>query len=199
MPSGASKNEAQRPEKPENDIPGTADGHPRSHGTACARSRRTVSRPSLIRFMADAPDDLVTSAEIPAKLLAVIEFLDHGRLSVLYQRLGFDVTTEWSVRKAVSLLRKLKPDVVIADFYFQTDFRDRLSNLESLLAATESLTRTRILVLYDPKDRTALDRVRQRMRVDAVLTIPVNEGELEAVLRQWLTPASANLQEAQRT
>lgn len=140
---------------------------------------------------------MISSAS-PAKLLAVIEFLDHGKLSAFYQRLGFDVTTEWSVRKAVSLLRKLKPDVVIADFYYQTDFRDRLSNLESLLAAAESLSRARILVLYDPKDRNALDRVRQRMRVDAVLTIPVNEGALEAVLRQWLTPASANLQEAQR-
>lgn len=148
----------------------------------------------LIRFRAYVPDEIVTQPTPATKLLAVIEFLDHGRLTALYQELGFEVVTEWSVRKAVSLLRRLRPDVVIADFYFQSDFRDRLSNLESLLAATESLPEVKIIVLYDPKDRGALDRVRQRMRVDAELTVPVNEAELATVLRQWLPSPAGNLE-----
>src|SRR5512143_3466850 len=135
----------------------------------------------------------------PKKLLAVIEFIEHARFPPLYKELGFEVAVEWQVRKAVSLLKRMRPDVIVADFYFQSDFRDRLSNLESLLAATEPLPQSRILVLYDPKDGAVLDRVRQRMRVDAVLTIPVNETELEAVLRQWLTAASGRLEETEKT
>lgn len=121
----------------------------------------------------------------PKTLLAVIEFIVHGRLPELYQQLGFDVTTEWRVRKAVSLVRKLKPDVIVADFYFQSDFRDRLSNLESLLAAAQPLKDTRILVFYEPQDEPALIRVRERMRIDAVLPTPVSEDAVKAVLSEW--------------
>ena len=119
-------------------------------------------------------------------LLAVIECISHGRLPELYKQLGFDVTPEWRVRKAVSLVRKLKPDVIVADFYFQSNFRDRLSNLESLLAAAQPLKETRILVLYDPQDAHALDRVRQRMRIDAALPVPVSDQALRDVLNGWL-------------
>lgn len=121
----------------------------------------------------------------PKSLLAVIELMDHARLPTLYQQIGFEVTTEWSVRKAVAALRKLKPDVIVADFYFQSDFRDRLSNLESLLATAQPLAGTRILVLYEAKNRPALDRVRERMRIDAAITTPVDEAEMRRLLEGW--------------
>lgn len=121
----------------------------------------------------------------PKKLLAVIEFLAHAKLPALYKELGFDVTAEWQVRKAVSLVRKIKPDVIVADFYFQADFRDRLSNLESLLAAAQPLMDTRILVFYEPSGASALQRVRQRMRIDAALAMPVSADAIAAVLSGW--------------
>jgi len=122
----------------------------------------------------------------PKKLLVVTEFIAHAKLPKLYQQLGFDVTNEWQVRKAISLLRKIKPDVVVADFYHQADFRDRLSNLESLLATAQPMTGTKILVLYEPENQAVLDKVRARMRVDKVLAMPVNESELQETLRGWL-------------
>lgn len=134
----------------------------------------------------------------PTTLLAVIEFLDHGRLPVLYQRLGFETTVEWSVRKAVPLLRRLRPDVLVADFYFQADFRDRLSNAESLLAAAEPLAGTKILLFYDPRDEHALNRVRERLRIDAALPVPVQEARLEALLLGWLHPAADVPEESER-
>ncbi len=121
----------------------------------------------------------------PKRLLALVEFLAHGKLARLYRELGFEVTTEWQVRKAVMLARKLEPAVVVADFYFQADFRDRLSNLESLLAVTHTLPHTRVLVLYEPKSQAALDEVKSRLRVDAALTVPVDETALAARLRPW--------------
>lgn len=122
----------------------------------------------------------------PKKLLVVTEFLAHAKLPKLYQQLGFDVTNEWQVRKAISLLRKIKPDVVVADFYHQADFRDRLSNLESLLAAAQPMTGTKILVLYEPENQAVLDKVRARMRVDVALTMPVKEEKLQSILKEWL-------------
>lgn len=122
----------------------------------------------------------------PKKLLVVTEFLAHAKLPKLYQQFGFDVTNEWQVRKAISLLRKIKPDVVVADFYHQADFRDRLSNLESLLATAQPMAETKILVLYEPENQAVLDKVRARMRIDAVLVMPVKEEELQSILKVWL-------------
>ena len=122
----------------------------------------------------------------PKKLLVVTEFLAHAKLPKLYQQLGFDVTNEWQVRKAISLLRKIKPDVVVADFYHQADFRDRLSNLESLLAAAQPMADIKILVLYEPENQAMLDKVRARMRIDKVLAMPVKEEELQSILKAWL-------------
>ena len=121
----------------------------------------------------------------PRKLLTVIEFLSHAKFPAIYKELGFEVAVEWQVRKAVALMRKMKPDVIVADFYFQSDFRDRMSNLESLLAAAQTLDKTRILVFYDPQDEPALVKVRQRMRIDAALPAPVTDEAIKAVLNEW--------------
>ena len=122
----------------------------------------------------------------PKKLLTVIEFIEHSQYPAIYNSLGYDVTTEWQVRKAVTLIRKMKPDVIVADFYFQSDFRDRLSNLESLLAATQLLKEFRVLVFYEPQNEAVLDKVRQRMRIDAALPMPVSDEAIKAVLKEWL-------------
>lgn len=123
---------------------------------------------------------------VPKKLLTVIEFIEHAPYPAIYKALGYDVTTEWQVRKAVSLVRKMKPDVIVADFYFQSDFRDRLSNLESLLAATQLLKEFKVLVFYEPANEHALTRVRERMRIDAALPMPATEEAIRAVLQAWL-------------
>ena len=120
------------------------------------------------------------------KLLAVVEFLEHAKLSARYQQLGYSVSTECQVRKAIAALRKTPPDVIVADFYAQPDFRDRVSNLESLLAAAQAMLQVKILVLYEPPNQTALERVRSRLRIDAALVMPVQEAELMAVLQGWL-------------
>lgn len=119
-------------------------------------------------------------------LLAVAEFLGHGNLKPLYESAGYQVHMEFSVRKAIAWLRKNRPAVVVADFWFQADFRDRVSNLESLLAAVQSMAGTRVLVYYDPAHQAALDKVGQRFRIDAALPLPMREAEVAATLRGWL-------------
>jgi len=122
----------------------------------------------------------------PPSLLMVNAFIGTAGYKKLYQELGFAVVTEWSERKAISLVRKTPPAVIVADFYHQTDFRDRLSNLESLLATAQSAPGTRILVFYESAHQAALDKVRQRLRIDIALPMPVDEVILRATLASWL-------------
>ncbi|MDO9468892.1 MAG: hypothetical protein Q7J36_16450 [Thiobacillus sp.] len=121
------------------------------------------------------------------RLLMVNAFIGTAGYKTLYLELGFDVITEWSERKAISALRKAPPAVIVADFYHQTDFRDRLSNLESLLAAAQAAPQTRILVFYETAHQAVLDTVRARLRIDAALPLPVDETTLRTTLTGWLT------------
>ena len=122
----------------------------------------------------------------PPRLLMLNAFIGTAGYKKLYQELGYSVVTEWSERKAISLVRKSPPAVIVADFYHQTDFRDRLSNLESLLAAVQSAPDTRILVFYETAHQAVLDKVSARLRIDAALTLPVQEDRLRATLQAWL-------------
>lgn len=119
-------------------------------------------------------------------LLMVNAFIGTAGYKKLYQELGYAVVTEWSERRAISLLRKAPPAVIVADFYHQTDFRDRLSNLESLLAAAQAAPQTRILVFYETAHRAVLDTVRARLRIDAAQPLPVDETALRTLLTGWL-------------
>jgi predicted RNase H-like nuclease (RuvC/YqgF family) len=121
----------------------------------------------------------------PPTLLSVIELLGYPNQRVIYEGLGYRVLTEFSVRKAIGLMRKEKPAVIVADFYFQPDFRDRVSNLESLLATAQSHPDAKLLVLYESAHEHALERLRARFRIDAELTLPVKEAELQALLADW--------------
>ncbi|OJW99931.1 hypothetical protein [Thiobacillus sp. 65-1402] len=128
----------------------------------------------------------------PPSLLMVNAFIGTAGYRKLYQELGYVVVSEWSERKAISLVRKKPPAVIVADFYHQTDFRDRLSNLESLLAAVQSAPNTRIMVFYETAHQAVLDKVSARLRIDAAFTLPVQEELLRATLQAWRanTPAS---------
>lgn len=122
----------------------------------------------------------------PPNLLMVNAFIGTANFKKLYQDLGYAVVTEWTERKAISLVRKSPPAVIVADFFHQADFRDRLSNLESLLATAQASPRTKILVFYEPAHQAALDKVRARLRIDAAMTMPVDETALRATLSGWL-------------
>lgn len=116
-------------------------------------------------------------------LLNVIELLGYPNLRPLFERLGYQVQTEFAVRKAISRMRRDKPAVIVADFYFQPDFRDRVSNLESLLATAQSLKDVKVVVLYEARHEHALERLRQRFRIHGALNLPVREAEMENLLR----------------
>ncbi|MBT3010366.1 MAG: hypothetical protein KUF77_05425 [Candidatus Thiodiazotropha sp. (ex Lucina aurantia)] len=117
------------------------------------------------------------------ELLALVELGGYPNLVPLYQRYGYRVEMVNSVRKAQAWLKRHRPSVVVAEFYADPQFRDRLSNLESLLATLQRYqANAKVIVLLDKKHLDNLEKVKQRYPVHAVLTFPLNESGMQAVL-----------------
>ncbi len=116
------------------------------------------------------------------KLLFINEYGIYPELiRALQQQTDYEVTVEHLMRKAISFIKKKRPAVVVAEFVHEPQFRDRVSNLESMLAQVEgSGGATRTVVFYDPDRQVYLDKVREVFRIDAVLPKPVAP---EALLR----------------
>ena len=77
-------------------------------------------------------------------LLSIVEIGGYPNFSALYSDFGYEVTVVPSMRKAIGFLKKRRPAVIVAEFNFQSDFRDRTSSLESLLAVVQRMPRTRV-------------------------------------------------------
>jgi hypothetical protein len=119
-------------------------------------------------------------------LLSVIEIGGYPNFASLYQRQGFTVVTESSVRRAVATLKRFTPAVVVAEFNYEPDFRDRTSNLESLLAAVQRTNdAAHVLVFYERDFAEPFARLRQRFpQVTEALSYPLDPAAVEAALRR---------------
>lgn len=118
-------------------------------------------------------------------LLAIVELGGYPDFTSVYQNAGFEVVTTNSVRKAVKLIRLHKPSVMVAEFNFQSDFRDRTSNLETLLSSSQGVTDARTIVFYDKDSASQYQRFLQSFEVAASLPFPVDEQQLATLLREF--------------
>jgi hypothetical protein len=121
-------------------------------------------------------------------LLSIIELGGYPNFTPLYEELGYEVMIEKSMRKAISFLKKTRPAVIVAEFNFQSDFRDRTSSLESLLAVVQRLPETRVIIFYDLEHLPQFNRLLARLPVHATLAFPVDER----LLRSCLTGLAAS-------
>ncbi|CAB5495616.1 hypothetical protein [uncultured Gammaproteobacteria bacterium] len=113
-------------------------------------------------------------------------FVDEGGFddfTPLFLSMGFDVDFEDSQRKAVQLAKKNRYDILVAEFSYNPEFRDRVSNIESLLATLENHSpKVKIIALYDEINQAQLDQLKQRYRVDAVFSFPIDEQMIKTAL-----------------
>lgn len=121
-----------------------------------------------------------------ASLLAIIELGGYPNLLPLYQRLGFTVEVVNSQRKARSLLKRAIPDVIVAEYIFQSDFRDRTSNLETLMAVLQRHPAVKVIVFYLPEQAHKLAILEERFALFAKIAFPITEAKVEAELRRAL-------------
>jgi hypothetical protein len=116
-------------------------------------------------------------------LLSIIELGGYPNFTPVYQQAGYAVESVASVRKALGLLKKINPDVIVAEFNFQSDFRDRTSSLESLLAVVQRSPNTKVIVFYEKDQAHQLVKLQTQFPIHAALAYPIDTQLLEASLR----------------
>jgi len=117
-------------------------------------------------------------------LLSVIELGGYPDFKPLYREAGYDVESVASVRKALGLLKKRTPNVIVAEFNFQSDFRDRTSSLESLLAVVQRTPKTKVIVFYEKDHAHQLSRLTGQFPIFEVLTYPIDPEKLTSCLQR---------------
>ncbi|MFV2003832.1 MAG: hypothetical protein ACC650_01450 [Gammaproteobacteria bacterium] len=115
-------------------------------------------------------------------LLSIIELGGYPDFTTLYEEQGYQVVKADSVRKAVKLIRLQKPVMMVAEFNFQSDFRDRTSSLETLLSSTQGVTDASMIVFYEKEFEPQYQRFLQSFDVAASLTFPIDELQLRTAL-----------------
>lgn len=115
-------------------------------------------------------------------LLSVIELGGYPNFTPIYEEAGYRVVPVVSVRRALSAIKQQTPDVIVAEFNFQSDFRDRTSSLESLLAALERNKQTRVVVFYEKEHGHQLARLQARFPAMQCLAFPIDERQLAAAV-----------------
>jgi len=117
-------------------------------------------------------------------LVSIVEMGGYPDFSALYRQAGFEPLLERNMRKALGLIKKKKPRVVVAEFNYQSDFRDRTSSLETLMAVVQRLPGTRVIVFYEREQAEPYERVTLRFPIHASLTFPVDEMALQRALAE---------------
>lgn len=115
-------------------------------------------------------------------LVSIVELGGYPDFTPLYREAGYEVAQERVFRKAIGLVKKKRPRVVVAEFNYQTDFRDRTSNLETLMAVVQRLPDTRVIVFLEREQADAFERVRARFPIHAALHFPIEEDALRQAL-----------------
>ncbi len=116
-------------------------------------------------------------------LLSLVELGGYPDYTALYERCGYQVVNTDNVRKAVKLVRKHQPRVIVAEFNFQSGFRDRTSSLETLMSSTQGIADSQLIVFYEPEYAHQYQRFLQQFNVHASLAFPIDEARLEACLQ----------------
>ncbi|MCB1925420.1 MAG: hypothetical protein KDJ27_17030 [Gammaproteobacteria bacterium] len=126
------------------------------------------------------------------RLLAIIELGGYPNLLPLYQRLGFEVDVVNSQRKARSYLKKTIPDVIVAEYIFQSDFRDRTSNLETLMAVLQKQPHVKVVVFYLQEQAQKLALLEARFPLFAKIPFPITADKVEASLQRIAAMAAGH-------
>ena len=123
------------------------------------------------------------------QLLSIVEIGGYPDFSPLYKQKGFVVEQVTSMRKATKLLKKIQPAVVVAEFNFQSDFRDRTSSLETLMATVQCMPECKVIVFYEKEQRPQLERLLAVFDIFSTIAFPIEESSISDVLEQTLEQA----------
>jgi len=115
-------------------------------------------------------------------LLSITELGGYPDFRELYKKCGFQVEAVNSMRKALHSLKQNKYDIVVAEFNFQSDFRDRTSSLETLMAVIQQMDEVKIIIFYEKEYFHQFEKLRARFSFYAELAYPIDTQQLKAAL-----------------
>ena len=115
-------------------------------------------------------------------LMAVIELGGYPNFTPLYEAAGYQVVIERSTRKALSRLKKLTPTIIVGEFNYDPNFRNRICNLDSLLSKVQAMPDTRAIVFYEQEVRDQLARLEARFSDFEALPFPIDEERLKQLI-----------------
>ncbi len=126
----------------------------------------------------------MTDEDLKPELLIITELGGYPDFSSIYQHAGFRTIQIHSVRKAMRELKKLRPAVVVAEFNYQSDFRDRTCSLESLMAVLQRMPDTETIIFFEKEFEHQLQRLIARFSAHICLPFPIETQKLEMAVRQ---------------
>lgn len=115
-------------------------------------------------------------------LLSITELGGYPDFRELYKKCGFQVEAVNSMRKALRSLKQKKYDIVVAEFNFQSDFRDRTSSLETLMAVIQQMDEVKVIIFYEKEYFHQFEKLRARFSFYAELAYPIDTQQLKAAL-----------------
>lgn len=119
-------------------------------------------------------------------LFSLIESATHPDFSRLYKKLGLTETRLFSTRKIMSAMKRQPPDFVVAEFFYgygNNYAGVNISNLDVMLYSLQKFSPgAKVIVLVDKSERQYVDKLNEVFPLHAVLTLPVQESQMEALL-----------------
>ncbi len=117
-------------------------------------------------------------------LLSIIELGGYPDLSPIYRKNGYEPIVVYSMRKALSALKKVSPSVVVAEFNYQSDFRDRTSTLESLIAIAQRNRDMKLIVFYEKEYAHQFEKLKVRYDFYACFSYPIEEESINDLFKE---------------
>ena len=102
---------------------------------------------------------------------------------------GHEVEYLNSMRKAISLLKSFQPDIVVAEFRYTSQFRDRDSNLDTILTQIVSRSpHTQMIALLEHEQEMHFARLKSRFdNIRGELYFPVEDLDIKNTIQRLLT------------
>ncbi len=119
-------------------------------------------------------------------LFSILESPTHPDFSALYRRLGIRQIEFRSMRKVMSELKRQRPDIVVAEFFYgyANNYAGiNISNLDVFLFSLQKYApEVRVIVLVEKSEREYVDKLNEIFPLHAVLVQPVQVSQLERLL-----------------
>lgn len=117
------------------------------------------------------------------RLLAITELGGYPDFTPLYEQSGYTVESVNGMRKAVRSLKQNGPEVIVAEFNFQSDFRDRTSSIETLMAVVQQMADIKVIIFYEKEYEHQFEKLRARFSFHAELSYPIDPTLLKIALQ----------------